>query len=103
LPGLFRHVQQNLSSGGFSGIETVAANVNNIVTPSAAANRGDFRVAYSDTDAVKLASRSPSGTWTVEAVDAVSAGSPSLAYDNAGTANIAYVAGGALKYARRSE
>ena len=55
------------------------------------------------TDAVKLASRSPSGTWTVEAVDAVSAGSPSLAYDNAGTANIACVAGGTLKYARRSE
>jgi len=95
-------LKASVSSGGFSGIETVAANVNNIVTPSAAANRGAYRVAYADVDAVKLASRSPSGTWTVEAVDAVSAGSPSLAYDNAGTANIAYVAGGTLKYARRS-
>jgi len=96
-------LKASVSSGGSSSIETVAANVNNIVTPSAAARRGDFRVAYADTDAIKLASRSPSGVWTVEAVDAVSGGTPSLAYDNSGTANIAYAAGGQLKYARRSE
>jgi hypothetical protein len=96
-------LKASVSQIGSSSIETVAANVNNIVTPSAAANRGDFRVAYADTDAIKLASRSPSGVWTVEVVDAVSGGSPSLAYDNSGTANIAYAAGAQLKYARRSE
>jgi len=54
-------LKASVSSGGISGIETVAANVNNIVTPSAAAKGNDFRVAYADTDAIKLASRSPSG------------------------------------------
>ncbi len=96
-------LKASVASGGILRIETVAANVNNIVTPSAAAKGNDFRVAYADTDAVKLASRSQFGDWTVEAVDAVSGGSPSLAYDNAGTANIAYAAGGTLKYGRRSE
>jgi hypothetical protein len=67
------------------------------------AKAGDFRVAYADSDAIKLASRTPSGVWTVETVDAVSGGSPSLAYDNFGTANIAYTVGGKLKYTRRSE
>lgn len=88
---------------GPSGIEVVATNINNIVTPSAAAQADQFRVAYADIDAVKLASRSRSGTWTVETVDAVSAGSPSLAYDNAGRTSIAYVAGGELKYATRAQ
>jgi hypothetical protein len=92
-----------VASGGIARIETIAANVNNIVTPSAAAKGNDFRVAYADADAIKLASRDRFGDWTIEAVDAVSGGTPSLAYDNAGTANIAYVAGGKLKYGRRSE
>jgi hypothetical protein len=96
-------VKAHFSTPGLAQIETVATNVNNIVTPSAAANRGDFRIAYADSDAIKLASRSRSGVWTVEMVDAVSGGSPSLAYDNSGTAHIAYIAGGGLKYARRSE
>jgi hypothetical protein len=96
-----RTLKASVTSGGVSGIETVATNINNIVTPSASSVAGDFRIAYADADAVKLASRSPSGVWTVEAVDAVSAGSPSLAYDNAATAHIAYAAGGRLKYARR--
>lgn len=98
-----RTLKAHVSSLGAAGIETVAANINNIVTPSASVKGNQFRVAYADTDAIKLASRSQSGVWTVEAVDPVSAGSPSLAYDNAGTANIAYAAGGRLKYARRSE
>ncbi len=96
-------LKASINSGGLSSIETVAANVGNIVTPSAAAKGSDFRVAYADIDAMKLASRSRSGDWTIEAVEAVSGGSPSLVYDNAGTANIAYAAGAKLKYARRSE
>jgi hypothetical protein len=96
-------LKASVSSGGLSGIETVATNVSSIPTPSAAAKQNEFRVAYADTDAIKLASRSRSGVWTVEAVEAVSGGTPSLAYDNSGTANIAYAAGGRLRYARRSE
>ena len=92
----------NLS--GIAGIEPIATNINTFVTPSAAAARfGDFRVAYADVDAVKLASRGQLPDWTVETVDAVSAGPVSLAYDSSGTAHIAYVAGGKVKYARRSE
>jgi hypothetical protein len=90
-------------SGGLSEIETVAANLNNNVSPSAAAKQNEFRVAYDDADAVKLASRSEAGVWTIEVVEPVSGGPPSLVYDNAGTANIAYAAGGKLKYARRPE
>lgn len=97
-------MKASVTADGVSGIETVAAKINNTTAaPSAAVKGTGFRVAYADADAIKLASRSPSGTWTVEVVDAVVARSPSLAYDNAGTANIAYVAGGKLKYARRSE
>lgn len=97
-------LKANVSSFEGSGIETVATNINNATfTPSAAVKGSDFRIAYADSDAVKLASRSPSGTWTVEAIDAVAGGSPFLAYDNSGTAHIAYVANGRLKYARRSE
>jgi len=88
---------------GVERIETVAANINAIVTPSAAQNRGAFRVAFADTDAIKLASRSQSGNWTVEIVDGVSGGTPSVAYDNSGKANIAYAVGGKLKYATRTE
>jgi hypothetical protein len=85
-------------------IEIVATSVNNVTaTPSAAASRGQFRVAYADDTAIKLASRGPSGDWTVEVVDPVSGLLPSLAYDNSGTANLAYAVGGQLKYARRSE
>jgi hypothetical protein len=96
-------LKAGISSGGFSSIETIASNVRNIATPSAAAKGNQFRVAYADSDALKLASRSGSGTWTTEAVEAVSGGTPSLAYDNAGTANVAYSAGARLRYARRSE
>ncbi|HEY1783305.1 MAG TPA: hypothetical protein VGG79_23280 [Roseiarcus sp.] len=88
---------------GLSAIETVAANLANIVSPSAAAKQDEFRVAYGDADAMMLPSRSKSGDWTVEAVEAVSGGPPSLAYDNASTANIAYAAGARLRYARRAE
>jgi hypothetical protein len=95
-------LKASVSSGGASAIESVATNIDSFITPSAAVKGNDFRVAYADTG-VKLASRSPSGAWTVEVVEAVSAGSPSLAYDKTGTANIAYAAGGTLKYARRSE
>ena len=85
-------------------IEIVATNVNNVIaTPSAAASRDQFRVAYADDNAIKLASRSESGVWTVEVVDPVSGLLPSLAYDNSGTANLAYATNGNLKYARRSE
>jgi hypothetical protein len=49
-----------------------------------------------------LASRSESGAWTSEVVEAVSGTSPSLAYDNAGTANISYVVGSKLRFARRT-
>ena len=96
-------LKASVSTDGVARVETVATNVNNIVTPSVAAKGAGFRIAYADTDGIKLASRSPAGDWTIETVDAVSGGSPSLAYDNAGTANIAYVANGRLKYARRSE
>jgi len=96
-------VKASVTSLGVGGIETVATDIDNIVTPSAAANAGAFRIAFADFDAVKLASRSQSGTWTLEVVDPVFGGSPSLAYDNARTANIAYVTNGSLKYARRSE
>lgn len=90
-------------TAGLSEIETVATNVTNNVTPSAAAKQSEFRVAYADADAMKLASRSEAGVWTIEAVEPVSGGAPSLAYDNAGTANIAYAAGAKLRYARRPE
>jgi hypothetical protein len=96
-------LKASVSSGGASAIETVATNINSVITPSAAVKGADFRIAYADIDGVKLASRSRSGVWAVEVVDAASAGSPSLAYDKSGTANIAYAAGGTLKYARRSE
>ena len=87
-----------------AGIEAVATNVNTLVTPSAAANAsGGFSIAYADADAVKLASRSTSGAWTTEIVDAVNgAGAPSLGYYNS-TAHIAYLANGRMKYATRSE
>jgi hypothetical protein len=87
-------------------IETVESSVNNsgiTVALSAAVNRRQFRVAYADANAIKLASRSPSATWTVEVVDPVSGVLPSLAYDNFGTASLAYEQGGKLKYAHRSE
>lgn len=96
-------LKAHVMSIGFARLEAVATNINNIVTPSAAAQGDEFRVAYADSDGVKLASRSRTGTWTVETVDAVSAGSPSLAYDNAGRTSIAYVAGGELKYAARAD
>lgn len=70
---------------------------------SAAANRGQFRVAYADANAIKLASRSRSGAWTVEVVDSMSGVLPSLAYDNLGTASLAYEQGGQLKYAHLPE
>jgi len=89
-------------SVGQALLETVAANLNGFVTPSAAARQNQFRVAFADADAVKLASRSDAGVWTIETVEAVSAASPSLAYDNSGTANIAYSAGGKVRYARGS-
>lgn len=88
---------------GFTRIETVATEVNSVATPSAAANGDAFRIAFADFDTVKLASRDRFGTWRVEVVDPVSVESPSLVYDNARTAHIAYIKNGNLKYARRSE
>jgi len=86
--------------------EIIETNINS-GPPSAAQNGAiaapAFRVAYADANAVKLASRNQFGDWTVEIVDPVSGISPSLAYDNSGTAHLAYAAGGKLKYARRSE
>jgi len=96
-------LKASVSSFGGSSIETVATNVGNVVTPSAALKAGAFRIAYADSDAVKLASRSPCGTWSSETVEAVSAGTPSLIYDVGGTANIAYVANNRIRFARRSE
>jgi hypothetical protein len=93
-----------VSDVGAQTIRTVAANINAEVTPSAAQNplaEGKFGVAFADTDAIKLASRSRFGDWTVEIVDGVFGGTPSLAYDS-GKANIAYAAGGKLKYATRT-
>jgi hypothetical protein len=89
---------------GGSDIETIASNVNTFITPSAAVGKSsNFRVAYADHDGVKLASRSQLPEWTVDTVDAVSAGPVSLAYDNSSTAHVAYVASGGVKYARRSD
>jgi hypothetical protein len=86
-------------------IETIESGVNSSipVALSAAANKGQFRVAYADANAIKLASRSRSGTWTVEVVDPVGGVLPSLAYDIFGRASVAYEQGGKLKYAHRSE
>lgn len=96
-------LKASVSEAGLGSIETVATNIKNVVTPSAAANGNAFRIAFADFDAVKLASRDRFGTWTLEVVDPVFGGPPSLAYDSGGTANIAYVTRGSLKYARRSE
>jgi hypothetical protein len=98
-----RTVKASVSSGSFSSIETIATGVTANDAPSAAVNRGAFRVAFADVGGMKLASRSGSGNWTIEVVEAVGSGSPSVAYDNAGTANIAYAAGPRLRFARRSE
>jgi hypothetical protein len=94
-------VKASVFSGGAFGIETVATGVVVNDAPSAAKQRGQFRVAYADTGAIKLASRASSGAWTSEVVEAVGGRSPSLAFDNAGTANIAYVNGTKLRFARR--
>jgi hypothetical protein len=89
---------------GASDIETIASNLT-FITPSVANNRfSNFRVAYNDHDGVKLASRNQLPDWTVETVDAVSAGPVSLAYDsNSNTAHIAYVTGGGVKHAFRTD
>jgi hypothetical protein len=97
-----RTVKANVISDGFSSIETVATGVTFNDAPSAAIQRGQFRVAYADSGGIMLASRSESGAWTSEVVEAVSGTSPSLAYDNAGTANISYVVGSKLRFARRT-
>lgn len=88
---------------GQARIETIASNINNNASPSAAVKDPNFRVAYADSGVMKLASRDQFGDWTVETVDAVSGGSPSLVYDKAGNANIAYEAGAKVKYGTRSE
>ena len=88
---------------GCGRIEPVDSNIGATVEVSAAANRGQFRITYADANAIKLASRDRVGAWAVESVEAVSGKLPSLAYDNAGTANLAYATGGALKFARRVE
>jgi hypothetical protein len=90
---------------GGSDIETIASNVSPFIAPSAANNRfSNFRVAYTDHDGVKLASRNQMPDWTVEMVDAVSAGPASLVYDsNSNTAHIAYVTGGGVKHASRTD
>jgi hypothetical protein len=104
-------LKAGVDESSIHSIETVAANIATRVTPSAAVTpdvaltpdvANEFRVAYADIDAMKLASRSRfGGTWTVEVIEAVRGQSPSLAYDRAAAANIAYTAGGKLKYARR--
>jgi len=94
-------VKASVTSGTASSLETVATGVVINDAPSAAIQQGQFRVAYADTGAIKLASRGNAGVWTSEVVEAVGGRSPSLAYDNAGTANIAYVDGPKLKFGRR--
>jgi hypothetical protein len=96
-------LKASVSASGISELETVATDVKNAITPSAAVNGNAFRIAFSDLEAVKLASRNQSGIWAVETVDPVFGQTPSLAYDKSGTAHIAYVKNGALKYGRRSE
>jgi hypothetical protein len=82
--------------------ELVAANVAGTV-PSVAQNRGEFRLAYSDNNTPKLATRDRFGAWSLEVIDPDGGTMPSLAYDNLGNAHVAYVAGGTLKYATRME
>ena len=98
-----RIVKANVAEGSFSSIETIATGVTANDAPSAARNGALFRVAFADANAMKLASRSKSGDWTTEVVEAVGSTSPSLAYDNAGTANIAYATGARLRFGRRAE
>jgi hypothetical protein len=94
-------VKASVTSGTASSLETVATGVVINDAPSVAKQRDQFRVAYADTGAIKLASRGNSGGWTSEVVEAVSGRSPSLAYDDDGTANIAYVDGPKLRFGRR--
>jgi hypothetical protein len=71
--------------------------------PSAAQNRGDFRIAFIADGNLKLATRNRFGIWTAEVVDTADSSPPSLAYDNRGNAHIAYVQGHTLRHATRKE
>ncbi|WOX23716.1 hypothetical protein [Streptomyces solicathayae] len=80
--------------------EVVAADVPRGARPSTAATPTHaLRVAY-EHSGLRFAVRTANDTWEVQTVDTAPAAWPSLAYDGSGTAHLAYVSGGALKYAR---
>lgn len=80
--------------------EIVSTTVYPVVPSVAKAPGKGYRIAFGDSNRLKLASRNQFGEWNVELVDPNGGGMPSLAYDNLGNAHIAYMVGNTLKYAR---
>jgi hypothetical protein len=62
-----------------------------------------LRIAYSDNERLKLASRRRGQGWVLEEIDDAAPGAPSLAYDRNATGHIAYAVGTTLKYAKLTE
>lgn len=62
-----------------------------------------LRIAYSDRERLKLATRRRAVGWGVEEIDDAAPGTPSLAYDRNARGHIAYTLGSTLKHAMLTE
>jgi len=62
-----------------------------------------LRIAYSDRERLKLASRRRGQGWVVEEIDDAAHGAPSLAYDRNAKGHLAYNVGTTLKYVKVTE
>lgn len=62
-----------------------------------------LRIAYSDRERLKLASRRRGQGWLVEEIDDAAPGAPSLAYDRTAKGHLAYTVGTTLKYVKVTE
>jgi hypothetical protein len=102
-------VAANIGGAEESIIEEVADILNRMV-PSLARNEflgggpdKTLRIAYSDRERLKLATRRRGVGWGVEEIDDAAPGTPSLAYDRNARGHIAYALGSTLKHATLTE